>query len=199
MLSGSWDCCVCAETRSTCLLKGCVCSLGSQCTLSRGWVDACMHVVWPSWSHPGAAGDQRIIRLWEIYWSCQVKCVCVCMCACYVCICCKSRTALVQAEEEPRPQCTGWWLVDLHFFCGVFSSPAGAETAVGGMELLTSNNVSVTMSSNKSQLSDFLPLSSLSFPLSDSILRFSSCVRPHLRSPLRLPLSLLIQTLICLK
>lgn len=41
----------------------------------------CMHACSMAFSISSSSGeDLRIICLWEIYWSCQVKCVCVYMC-----------------------------------------------------------------------------------------------------------------------
>lgn len=59
-MSGGRDCSVCAETRSTCQLKGCVCVcfLWFWCLFKEGWLYACI-----LWSHPGVAGVQRIICL----------------------------------------------------------------------------------------------------------------------------------------
>lgn len=90
-----------------CLLKGCVCSLCFQCIVREGWLYACMHVVWSSWSHPGAAGDQRIICLWEIYWSCQVKCVCVWVLMYAFRFVGNLGLIVCDERKEPLPQCIG--------------------------------------------------------------------------------------------
>ena len=64
---------------------------------------------------------------------------------------------------------TGWFT----FFCAVFF-PRLPEPRQQwrGWNFWHQNNVSVTISSSKSHLADFLPLSSLSLTLSDSILLF---------------------------